>query len=205
MAGEAHDLIDRETSLNEGRVLAHQSVTDPFSLPSPGWKQLEAETHKRYAELARTQFQRWRAGEFHIRRWVIRLGMLNAEEKTRLRRDQIHNHLPALFSTIYYLRIPAEITGAGGGTRFWNPIGNLMDVTAPRLCDVPAREGRLVIFPSFVDHAPIPVEWDTAGDSRLVVSSDLFYVSGRAATIDPRTVVVAGRDADKHSPSATEA
>jgi hypothetical protein len=59
---------------------------------------------------------------------------------------------------------------------------------------VSASEGRLVIFLSFLDHAPIPVDWDADNDSRLVISSDLFYVSGTSAAPDhARTVVAAGR------------
>lgn len=195
MATEVDQLIDKELAQNTARVLAHQTVSDPFALPSDGWRVLERATNRAYSELAQTQFQRWRDGEFHIRRWAIRLGRLSTEEKARLERDQVHNHLPALFSTVYFLRIPSAIAGVDGGTRFWNPLGNLMDVTAPRLCDVPALEGRLLIFPSFLDHAPIPVDWDAEDDSRLVISSDLFYVSGiSAAPHDARTVIAAGRE-----------
>lgn len=191
-ASEVKELIDASTNSGPPRFLAHQTPSDPFDLPSPGWALLEGEMNQAYENLAKANFKRWRSGEFHLRRWAIRLGQLDDDEKARLHRDGKHNHLPALFSSIYYLSVPDEIaSGSVGGTRFWNPIGNLMDVMAPRVVDVPAIEGRLVIFPSFLDHAPPPVDWDARTKSRIVVSTDLFYVSGQERRTPGRRVAVA--------------
>jgi hypothetical protein len=180
MCAEVEDAID-SAPRDRAAFLAHQTPSDPFLLGSRGWSILEERSNAIYSALARESFQRWRAGEFHLRRWAIRLGRLNQEEKSRLARDGVHNHLPALLSSIYYLRVPAEFADdPAGGTEFCNPLANLMDMFGPRRTVVPPREGRLVIFPSFLDHAPVPVGWDAGSVSRIVVSTDLFYVSGEA-------------------------
>lgn len=184
MSNEVEHLIDGSDPANPPRFLAHQTASDPFDLPSPGWNLLEQLSNSAYASLATENFQRWRSGEFHLRRWAIRFGRLSPEDKARLHRDGLHNHLPALFSSIYYLRVPQELEDEGvGGTMFINPYANVMDVMSPRSIVVPAKEGRLVIFPSFVDHAPVPIDWDATGVPRIVVSSDVFYVSGEAAEV----------------------
>jgi hypothetical protein len=194
MAREVEELIDGAGADAAPRFLAHQTPSDPFLLPSPGWKLLESLSNHCYQSLARQNFQRWRSGEFHLRRWAIRLGRLNEDEKASLERDCIHNHLPALFSSIYYLRIPAELAGQdAGGTLFLNPIANLMDLMGPRAQTISPEEGLFLIFPSFVDHRPLPCRWDCDAVPRIVVSSDVFYVSGRTARglADERTTLPA--------------
>jgi hypothetical protein len=190
MAQEVEFLIDSTPIDVSPRYLAHQTPSDPFLLPSAGWRLLERLSNQVYSDLAKTHFQRWRSGEFHLRRWGIRLGTLSNSDKARLARDSVHNHLPALFSSIYYLRLPPEfIENLDGGTRFINPIGNLMDLMGPRTITIAPKEGRLLIFPSFVDHAPVPLEWDSTDIARIVVSTDVFYVSGEASKYGTSSVV----------------
>lgn len=191
MAWEVEHLIDGASADEPPRYLAHQTPSDPFLLPNPGWRLLERLCNKAYSDLAKQHFQRWRAGEFHLRRWAIRFGRLRDADKARLARDAVHNHLPALFSSIYYLRVPPALDeNPDGGTLFVNPIGNLMDLMAPRTTTVAPKEGRLLIFPSFVDHTPVPIHWDAEDTPRIVVSSDVFYVSGEARS-DSSTVIKA--------------
>jgi hypothetical protein len=197
MAKEAEELIDRDNARAEGPrpYLAHQTTSDPFDLPSPGWKLLDDFCNNIFSNLAKQNFQRWRAGEFHLRRWAIRFGRLTQEEKAQLARDAVHNHLPALFSSIYYLRLPPEFADKpNGGTVFVNPIGNLMDLMSPRTRVIEPQEGRLLVFPSFVDHAPVPIEWDASDISRIVISTDVFYTSGQTRDGVRSLKAEAGRD-----------
>jgi len=181
MTQELLDLIDTAPHDVSTRFLAQQTPCDPFLLPSPGWRLLEQLSNECYSKIAKRHFQRWRTGEFHLRRWAIKFGTLSKDDKKRMRRDGIHNHLPALFSSIYYLRVPPEFDDHdAGGTLFVNPIGNLMDLMSPRSAIIAPKEGRFVIFPAFVDHTPIPCEWDASGVPRIVVSTDIFYVSGES-------------------------
>lgn len=190
MAEEVEGLIDDTSAEEAPRYLAHQTPTDPFTLPSEGWRILERLSNDVYTDLAKRYFQRWRSGEFHLRRWAIRLGRLDEADKARLARDSVHNHLPALFSSIYYLRIPNQfVDNPDGGTRFINPIGSLMDLMGPRTTSIAPREGRFLVFPGFVDHTPIPIEWDADDVSRIVLSSDVFYVSGQRRQDNRETVV----------------
>lgn len=195
MAREVETLIDSAPAEDPPRYLAHQTASDPFQLPSPGWRMLEQSCNRAYAELAKRHFQRWRTGEFHLRRWAIRFGRLSKVDKERLARDAMHNHLPALFSSIYYLRVPAAfVEQPEGGTLFTNPIGNLMDFMSPRTKTVAPKEGRFVVFPSFVDHAPIPFAWDAEDTTRIVVSCDVFYVSGESGHHGSMSVIKAEAD-----------
>lgn len=198
MAAEVEALIDGAANRHSTRHLAHQTQADPFALPSPGWRLLESQCNELYRELAQRNFQRWRSGQFHLRRWALRLGTLSRTEKDQLKRDAVHNHLPALFSSVYYLSVPADISRRDdGGTVFLNPLGNVMDIMGPRRAVIPPTEGRLVIFPSFLDHLPGPLDWDASGQRRIVISTDVFYVSGEA-TVEPddaddvRTIHVEG-------------
>lgn len=196
MVREVELLIDRESATDDPpRYLAHQTASDPFGLPSMGWRLLERLSNEAFSNLAKTHFQRWRSGEFHLRRWAIRFGQLSDQDKARLARDSVHNHLPALFSSIYYLSVPSEfVENPDGGTLFINPIGNLMDLMAPRTKILTPKEGRLLIFPSFVDHTPVPICWDSSGTPRIVVSSDVFYVSGEARQREASPVIKAEAD-----------
>lgn len=195
MSREVENLIDGASADERPHYLAHQTPSDPFLLPSPGWRLLERLSNKAYSDLAKRHFQRWRSGEFHLRRWAIRFGRLSDADKARLVRDSLHNHLPALFSSIYYLRVPQAFDeNPAGGTLFVNPIGNLMDLMTPRTKTIAPKEGRLLIFPSFVDHTPVPVHWDAEGTPRIVVSTDIFYVSGEADRDASSTVIKAEAD-----------
>ena len=198
MTREVEALIDRDVDMDDPpRYLAHQTASDPFNLLSPGWRVLERASNQVYSELAKKHFQRWRSGQFHLRRWAIRFGYLSEGDKERLTRDSVHNHLPALFSSIYYLSVPEEFAeSAEGGTRFINPIGNLMDFMGPREKIIVAKEGRFIVFPSFVDHSPIPIHWNASGKARVVVSSDIFYVSGEALNRSSGALVKAEPDRD---------
>ena len=194
MIDEVEQSIDRTRDANTNEVfLADQTVEDPFDGRSEGWSLLDARMAEAYREIISSSFQRWRSGELHLRRWAIRLGRLDAESKKKLRTTGIHNHLPALFSSIYYLSVPDEmVDDEDGGTVFYQPLGNQLDLIAPRMRTIAPREGRLVVFPAFLDHAPVPVDWDARGKSRIVISSDIFYVSGKGAGPHSDTVSVAG-------------
>jgi hypothetical protein len=197
MTEQVERLINSTPEAEAPRFLAHQTPSDPFTLPSEGWRILERLCNEAYSTLAKQYFRRWRSGEFHLRRWAISYGQLSESEKSRLRRDGVHNHLPALFSSIYYLRIPPEFTGRPeGGTLFVNPLGNLMDLMSPRTTTILPKEGLFVVFPSFVDHSPVPIEWDSSGISRIVVSSDVFYVSGQSGGHQQTAVIPAAASGD---------
>lgn len=161
--------------------LAHQTLEDPFSGRSDGWRILEEMMNSLYRSVIEERFRRWRSGELHLRRWAIKIGDLDLDETRRLGAGAIHNHAPALLSSIYYLRVPAELSSAAsGGTHFYNPIAGAVDNLVPRGHDEPPIEGRLVVFPSFVDHAPLPLHWSAPDDPRIVISADVYYTSGTA-------------------------
>lgn len=184
MARELDELLDNPAHERAPSQLGHQTTSDPFDLPSDGWRVLERLTNQAFSEVLKTSFRRQRSGEFHQRRWALRLGRLSPDEKARLESEGLHNHLPALFSSVYYLRVPDDLENKPeGGTLFVNPLANVMDLIGPRTTAVEPREGRFVVFPSFVDHKPLPIQWDAGPVARLVISCDVFFVSGKAKRV----------------------
>ena len=191
MSTEIEESIDSTLLKGPSAQLAHQTAIDPFDLPSPGWTILERSINGALSDLVEQSFERWREGEFHIRRWGIRLGKLSASEKDRAEKEALHNHFPALFSSVYYLSIPEAIGDpSSAGTRFHNPFVSVSEMYTPRTNSVPGIEGDFIVFPSFLDHAPVPLNWDATGRSRLVIACDIFYVSGtQDREDDPKRVL----------------
>src|ERR1044071_9454953 len=71
MTREVERLIERDVERDDPpRYLAHQTASDPFNLPSHGWRVLEQLSNQAYSDLAKKHFQRWRSGQFHLRRWA---------------------------------------------------------------------------------------------------------------------------------------
>lgn len=179
MTREVEDQIDRE--LRDGRdnpFTAHQTHADPFELPSLGWSRLDDALREALTEIASTTFRRQTEGEFHLRRWAIRYGRLSDKDKERLRRDAVHNHMPALLSSLYYLSVPADLPEGKAGTRFLSPLGgHLQFVAAPEVV-VGGSEGELLIFPAQLDHSTCVIDWDATERSRIVIVTDLYYVHG---------------------------
>jgi len=192
MAQDVTESLERDAALPDSdRFLAHQTRSDPFLLPSDGWKLLAEHINGRFAAILAQNLQRWRDGEFHLRRWAIRLGRLSREEKDRLRDHGVHNHTPALLSCIYYLQIPDELADRPeGGTNFINPLTSNLDLLMPRSVTLPPKEGMLFIFPSFIDHSPVPVEWDAVDSPRIVLSCDAYFINGRSSSSSDRVSVV---------------
>src|SRR5207248_2989856 len=119
MASEVDRLLESASGDADSPTLGHQTASDPFLLPSLGWRVLERATNEAFSKVIRTSLGRRRTGEFHVRRWALRLGRLTQSEKTRLDAQGLHNHLPALLSSVYYLRVPSELAEQReGGTIF---------------------------------------------------------------------------------------
>lgn len=160
-------------------VLAHQTIGDPCGLPSKGWRLLDERMQACLGGLIRAEFARWRFGEMHLRRWALRTGKLDENEKAKLLSDGLHNHLPALLSCIYYLSLPSEMPTEERGTEFHNPYAGIMDLISPRTTIIDPRVGDFVVFPSFVDHRPLGGGWNTEGAGRIIVSADAYFITGR--------------------------
>jgi hypothetical protein len=184
-------LRDISTRGSRPKVLAHQTQGDPFQLPSPGWATLDGQIRSILGSIFNSYYRRWREGELHIRRWAIVMGRLNDEEAERLAAEGLHNHLPALLSFIYYLNIPEELSEPEvGGTRFHSPLANLFESFAPRSRVIAADAGKLVVFPAYIDHEPIPITWADADRPRVVLSGDVYFTAGRSRPEVPGAIVV---------------
>lgn len=179
---EVDDLITQELDASSGNpFLAHQSFSDPFDLPSKGWEALDRATRACFSDIILSHFSRQRSGEMHLRRWAVRYGNLSAEERTVLNEQSVHNHMPALLSSIFYLSVPTSTTGAGvSGTKYFNPTGGHLRLLTDNEVIIEACEGDLVIFPAQVDHTTLTHGWAPDKDerSRIVIVCDVYYVGG---------------------------
>lgn len=89
--------------------------------------------------------------------------------------EVLHSHLPAVLSSVFYLRVPPEMIEAGGGGTLLRdplaPITRQFRDVGYHIAPVPLR---LAIFPSYLEHAPErPAQRMTWSTSRLIVSTDL--------------------------------
>lgn len=111
----------------------------------------------------------------YLRSWVLRINCDHDYASHPSVLEPLHSHLPAVLSSVFYLRVPPEMSKVGGGgtvlrdplapvTRQFRDVGHHIE-------PVPLR---LAIFPSYVEHAPERTaeraDWST---SRLIVSTDL--------------------------------
>ncbi len=61
-----------------------------------------------------------------------------------------HTHVPALLSACYYVRMSARQDE--GNFQFMNPLA--ANLFQPRVGELRPREGRMLVFPSFLNHRP---------------------------------------------------
>ena len=179
---EVDKLITQELEANsDNPFLAHQSFSDPFNLPSKGWEILDRSIRACFSDVILSNFSRQRAGEMHLRRWAVRYGNLSTEERAVLSEQSVHNHMPALLSSIFYLSVPASTQEAGvSGTKYFNPTGGHLRLLTDNEVIIEACEGDLVIFPAQVDHTTLTQGWAPSKEerSRIVIVCDVYYVGG---------------------------
>lgn len=183
MIDELNRLIDEDMRQNDtSDIIGDQTFRDPFSLSSKGWEILDTEFQTRISEIVTCNFRRSRTGEFHLRRWALRMGSLSDRQIAEMAKLGRHNHYPAMFSSIYYLSIPSEIENTElSGTTFYQPFSEVLGLFAPAEARTFAKEGDLLIFPSVVEHAPTAALWRSSGArDRIVISCDVFWVNGNS-------------------------
>ena len=181
MTSEVDELIEKQLSKNkEDRYLAHQTKSDPFRLPSVGWKLLDAEMKKAFSKIIRKKLPRHVNGELHIRRWAIRYGTLSVEESSILKEESVHSHCPALLTSVFYLSIPEAIEQhETAKTRFFNCLPTISKLLTPKEHDIGGEAGRMIIFPGDIEHTSLCEDWFSKSDEkRIVVVSDVYFVSG---------------------------
>ncbi|MCA9239911.1 MAG: hypothetical protein KDA37_06920 [Planctomycetales bacterium] len=85
--------------------------------------------------------------------------------------DLLHAHPRAQLASIFYLRVPEELSGnPRGGTLLRSPYGPQADDIFDPNMYVPPLAGHLLVFPATIEHAPSRP--DTAGlysEPRVVI------------------------------------
>ncbi len=94
----------------------------------------------------------------------------------------MHNHPNSSWSAIYYLRCTeVSVPDANGCSRFYSPwqpaysdIG-MQWSSAVGSVDVPARDGEMVVFPSFLMHSGLPY---FGNEDRLLIAVNTRFING---------------------------
>ena len=110
-----------------------------------------------------------------LRSWVLEIKPEDRWRQSATVSRDLHSHLPSTLSSVFYVEVPYSIIGQStGGTTFRDPNAVITQAFRPATVHVSAVPGRLIIFPSWLEHAPEPPATELLLDSpRLVVSTDL--------------------------------
>jgi len=173
MARAADDHIAREPA--HGAPFAQSDVTLTRH-PSPALRAYFAWIGARFEELVRTDLTYRRP----IRRAYVESSAMRIDQLTEFSRlvglESLHAHLPALVTSVLYLRVPSTLEGAPhGGVVLRDPASVATNVFGRARHHEPAEQGKLFVFPGYVEHrtdgAPPDVPWDRP---RTVIVTDLL-------------------------------
>ena len=115
-------------------------------------------------------------GEGILRSWVLEIADEAEWRRTSSTLVALHSHLPAVLSSVFYVEVPPELRGrTSGGTTFKDPNSAVTGAYRRPSEHVSAHPGRLVIFPSWLEHMPEPPASAVhLSGARLIVATDLL-------------------------------
>jgi hypothetical protein len=176
-----HDalLADIEDLLARGdrnpAAYGEQTSTRLQELTAPHWRRFFAEMRRIVSCVAETSAGALDEGVVHLRAWASRLRLDGDPSERRLWLGALHNHSPAFLSAVYFLRLPAGTSKGEGGTCFVNPFPHSLVSPHPGVVIAPA-EGRVIVFPSWLMHGPLPTARSTPGLPRVVIAVDAHFI-----------------------------
>jgi len=119
---------------------------------------------------------RYDEGTIHLRAWATRVTPTGDSRGLGYRPQDLHNHAPAFFSGVYFVRGAGEASeGNRAGTYFANPFPHSVVAPAPGIV-VPGREGRLILFPSWLLHGPRLTPESTRSHKRVLIAFDAHLI-----------------------------
>lgn len=114
---------------------------------------------------------------FALRSWALRIrnSADYRTETTAIGLAHLHSHVHCVLSSVFYLRVPEGLSGsADAGTLFRDPGAAVASHLRASEYLVPAEPLCLVLFPSFLEHAPcMPADYGGEDGPRLIVATDL--------------------------------
>jgi len=148
-----------------------QTLTRLHQLAGSHWKRFFSEIRRVISDVVATSPAPVDQGTVHLRAWASRLRRDGDYSKRYLRLSALHNHSPAFLSAVYYLRVPPGVREGDGGTFFVNPFPHSLASPQPGMV-IPPREGRVVVFPSWLMHGPALLDDPASQLPRLVIAVD---------------------------------
>lgn len=167
------DLIARGERNEAG--YGEQTATKLHELTTPHWKCFFSEIRRVILEVVAVSRAPLDEGTVHLRAWASRLRQDGSYSERYLRLSALHNHSPAFLSAVYYLRIPKNLGGGDAGTFFVNPFPHPLASPRPGIV-IPAVEGRVVLFPSWLMHGPAFLDYSDSPSPRVVIAVDAHLV-----------------------------
>lgn len=150
-----------------------QTLAMLHELKSPHWERFFSGVRTVIAEIVENSAAVFDEGRVHLRAWAHRIGD-EARDQKPLRLDILHNHSPAFLSAVYYLKVPPALSSGEAGTFFVNPLPHSLASPHPGVA-IPAAEGRLVVFPSWIVHGPLMLGAPSS-DARTIIAIDAHLV-----------------------------
>ncbi len=111
--------------------------------------------------------------------WVVRCDGSADFDRTLGTADLLHSHLPSTLSSVLYLQLPAEFEGTESvGTTLRSPNAAVArQLREPTNSTRPGRTGHLLLFPSWLEHAPAQAPPGCIYTRpRVVVASDFTLI-----------------------------
>ncbi|HWF07362.1 MAG TPA: putative 2OG-Fe(II) oxygenase [Bryobacteraceae bacterium] len=168
---------DIEDMLSNGlrneSAYGEQTVTKLHQLRAPHWDRFFGEVRRVIGEVIAASRATLDPATVYLRAWASKLAREGDYSRRRARLSAIHNHSPAFLSAIYYLRVPQEQEKGESGTLFVNPFPQSLASPQPGVV-LPGLEGRIVVFPSWVLHAP--AELADLKSPRIVIAVDAHFI-----------------------------
>lgn len=176
-----HDVLERDIDdlLARGErneaAYGEQTATKLHELTTPHWKYFFSEVRRVITQVVTASAIPIDEGVVHLRAWASRLRSGGSYDERYLRLSALHNHSPAFLSAVYYLRIPSILSEGDGGTFFVNPFPHPLASSQPGVV-IPAVEGRIVLFPSWLMHGPAFLDYSNSLSPRVVIAVDAHLV-----------------------------
>lgn len=152
-----------------------QTATVLHELDAPHWKRFFFMVRTVIRGVASSLSGPLDEGMVHLRAWGSRLSRAGDYSERHLRLSALHNHSPAFLSAVYYLRLPKEGSEGDGGTFFVNPFPHSLSSPHPGVVVSP-EEGSIVVFPSWVMHGPVLLDYTRVQAPRIVIGIDAHLI-----------------------------
>lgn len=173
MIGSALDLVSNEPANEFAKFQQSRPILQELGLPE--WDDFFLVFGEICTTIVKETFQTHaRITRGTSESWVVRIDGSTEYDDYGGELSLLHSHRGSLLSSVFYLSVPKELRGDPlGGTLFRDPHAAAAHEMRPTYHRVLAEPLSLLVFPSFIEHAPSEPQGSVAYSSpRVIVSTD---------------------------------